>query len=145
MQSTKGFFFVHHLSHTLSVTCLSYIPTIKEQSSSYIQLTCDPLFFKFQPKMSPIISMKPAQSILECFDPEKHIDFTPPSKIYSMRDIKLPEHRGVSPVAVSEPFKMFTPEAIQRMRSEILSKDVWENCQYSSNLSKKQLRGFASE
>lgn len=89
--------------------------------------------------------MKPAQPILECFDPKKHIDFTPPSKIYSMRDIKLPEYTGVSPVAVSEPFKMFTPEAIQRMRSEILSKDVWENCRYSSNLSKNQLRGFASE
>lgn len=62
-----------------------------------------------------------------------------------MLDIKLPERIGVSPIAVSEPFQFFTPEAIQQMRSEVLSKDVREDCQYSSNLSKSQLRGIASE
>lgn len=95
--------------------------------------------------MSPIISMKAAEPFPESFDPKKHLDFTPPSKIHTMRNIKLPEHTGVSPIAVSEPFQLFTPEAIRRMRSEIMSKDVWDNCQYSSNLSKNQLRGFASE
>ena len=61
-----------------------------------------------------------------------------------MRDIKLPENTGVSPMAVSEPFLLFTEEAIHRMRSEVLSKEVWDNSQYSSNLSQSQLRGFAS-
>lgn len=88
--------------------------------------------------------MEPTQ-LLESFDPKKHVDFTPPSKIHTMRDIKLPQSIGVSPVAVSEPFQFFTPEAIQRMRSDVLSKEVWDNCRYSSNLSKNQLRGFASE
>lgn len=77
------------------------------------------------------------------FDPKKHIKFTPPTKVYTMHDIKLPENTGVSPVAVSEPFPLFTPEAIHCMRSEVLSQDVWDNCQYSSNLAKSQLRGFA--
>lgn len=89
--------------------------------------------------------MEPIQPVLERFDPKKHVNFTPPSKIHTMRDIKLSEHTGVSPMAVSEPFQFFTPEAIQRMRSEVLSKDVWDNCRYSSNLSRSQLRGFASE
>lgn len=90
------------------------------------------------------MSMEPTQ-LLGSFDPNKHIDFTPPSKIHTMHDIKLSQNIGVSPVAVSEPFQFFTREAIQRMRSEVLSKDVWANCRYSSNLSKNQLRGFASE
>lgn len=82
---------------------------------------------------------------LESFDPKRHIDFRPPSKTYTMRDLKFPENTGLSPMGISEPFQFFTPNAVDRMRSEILSKDVLENCQYSSNLSKSQLRGYASK
>jgi len=79
------------------------------------------------------------------FSPEKHLDFISPSKVFTMKELGFPENTGVSPVAVSEPFQLFTPEAVQRMRAEVLSRQVWENCQYSSNLSKCQLRGFAPE
>ena len=96
------------------------------------------------PAFEPLIQPISAQAIsTDAFDPKKHIGFSPPSKIYTMRDLNLPEDTGVSPVAVSEPFPLFTREAIHRMRAEILSKDVWENCQYSSNLAQCQLRGFA--
>lgn len=78
------------------------------------------------------------------FDPEKHLAFIPPSKIYTMKDLNL-DDIGVSPVAVSEPFPLFSPEAIQNMRAEVLSEQVWNNCQYSSNLAQCQLRGFAPE
>lgn len=83
--------------------------------------------------------MKPA------FSAEDHLGFTSAPKIFTMKDIGLPENTGISPVAVSEPFQLFTAEAIRRMRDEVLSKAVWENCQYSSNLSQCQLRGFAPE
>ena len=82
--------------------------------------------------------------VREDFDPKKHIDFKPPSKVYTMKDLDLPEGTGVSPIAVSEPFQLFTKEAILRMRAEVLSKEVMENCQYSSNLAQYMLRGFAS-
>ena len=78
------------------------------------------------------------------FDPEKHLAFTPPSKSYTMKDLNL-DDIGVSPIAVSEPFQLFSPEAIEQMRAEVLSDPVWENCQYSSNLAQCQLRGFAPE
>lgn len=78
------------------------------------------------------------------FDPTKHINFMPPPKVHTMQELNFPENAGVSPVAVSEPFQLFTPEAIHRMRAEILSTKVWDNCQYSSNLAQCQLRGFAS-
>lgn len=79
------------------------------------------------------------------FSPEDHLSFTSPPKVLTMKDLGLPENTGVSPVAVSEPFQLFTEEAVKRMRTEVLSKQVWENCQYSSNLSQCQLRGFAPE
>ena len=79
------------------------------------------------------------------FDPKKHLDFTPPAKTLTMNDLKLPEGTGVSPFAVSDPFQLFTLEAVQRMRFEIFSEEVLKNCKYSSNLAQCQLRGFAAK
>lgn len=79
------------------------------------------------------------------FDPRQHIDFIPPSKVHTMLELSFPENAGVSPMAVSEPFHLFTPAAIRQMRAEILSNKVWDNCQYSSNLAQCQLRGFAAQ
>lgn len=93
----------------------------------------------------PIDGMGKTTLSTDDFDPKKHFDFEPPSKIHTMRDLKLPEGTGVSPFAVSEPFRLFTPEAVHRMREEIFRKEVWENCQYSSNLAQCQLRGFAAK
>jgi hypothetical protein len=78
------------------------------------------------------------------FHAKKHLKFTPPSKIFTMKEIGL-EDVGISPVAVSEPFPLFSEEAIQQIRAEVLSEDVWTNCQYSSNLAQCQLRGFCPE
>ena len=81
----------------------------------------------------------------DIFDPVKHINFIPPSKVHTMQELNFSETVGVSPIAVSEPFHLFTSEAIRQMRAEILSSKVWDNCQYSSNLAQCQLRGFASQ
>ena len=78
------------------------------------------------------------------FDPSKHLAYVPPSNIWKMEEIGKAD-QGISPNAVSEPFQLFTEEAVRQMRAEILSKDVMEKCQYSSNLSHCQLRGFAPE
>lgn len=96
----------------------------------------------FADKATDIESEKSGEA--EDFDPNKHLAFVPPSKIYTMEELDFPKNEGVSPVAVSEPFPLFTHEAIQRMRAEIMSNKVWENCQYSSNLAQCQLRGFAA-
>jgi hypothetical protein len=92
----------------------------------------------------PLIQAPSAQVLsTDDFDPKKHIDYLPPSKVFTMHDLNLPEDTGISPLAVSEPFPLFTQEAVHRMRAEVLSNDVWDNCQYSSNLAHCQLRGFA--
>ena len=99
-----------------------------------------------EPSSEPLIEDKSVQIMATGdFDPAKHIEFKPPSKVHTMADLNFPEGTGVSPCAASEPFHLFSEEAIHRMRSEIMSKEVWKNCQYSSNLAKCQLRGFASK
>ncbi|KUI60925.1 hypothetical protein VP1G_08110 [Cytospora mali] len=90
----------------------------------------------------PMLQERPA--IKGPFNPAEHLNFSPPSKIHTMKEIGL-ENSGVSPIAVSEPFPLFNEEAVMRFREEVLSKDVIENCQFSSNLSQCQLRGFASK
>ncbi|KAK5655763.1 hypothetical protein OQA88_5300 [Cercophora sp. LCS_1] len=93
---------------------------------------------------SPPIAM-PTAPPLEPFDASKDLCFSPPSKTYTMTDISLPADIGVSPLAVSEPFPLFTPAAVKRMRDEVLSPAVFNNCQYSSNIAMCQLRGYADK
>lgn len=98
-----------------------------------------------KPSWTPIIVNSQVEGKKEDFDPKRHLAYNAPSKIYSMRDLGLPEDKGISPVAVSEPFHLFSQEAVMRMRQEVLSPEVLNNCQYSSNLSQCQLRGFANK
>ena len=100
---------------------------------------------QIKPPFTPII-VQPKLKVAKCdFDPKRHLEFKDPSKVYTMRDLGLPEDQGISPVAVSEPFHLFSEEAVMRMREEVLSTEVWKNCQYSSNLSPCMLRGFANK
>ncbi|KAI9704285.1 MAG: hypothetical protein M1836_007146 [Candelina mexicana] len=79
------------------------------------------------------------------FSALKDISFSPPSNIITMEEIGYRKDTGVSPVAVSEPFPLFSPETVARMREEVLSEDVWNSCRYSSDLAACQLRGFAPQ
>ncbi|KAK8070355.1 hypothetical protein PG997_010558 [Apiospora hydei] len=101
-----------------------------------------------KPSWKPII-VEPEQEQASLgkdeFNASKHLGFKSPPKVYSMKDLGLPENTGISPVAVSEPFPLFTQEAVMRMRKEVLCPEVLQNCKYSSNLAQCQLRGFANK
>ena len=60
-----------------------------------------------------------------------------------MKELGYDDNAGISPIGVSEPFPLFSAEAIHCMRSEVLSKEVWSEYQFSSDLAMCQLRGFA--
>lgn len=79
------------------------------------------------------------------FDPKKHLAHSPPPRVYTMPELGYSDRHGVSPVGVSEPFPLFSPEAVQQMRSEALNDEVWDKYQFSSNLAQCQLRGYAPE
>jgi hypothetical protein len=77
------------------------------------------------------------------FNPSKHLAYEEPKYIHTMEDIGLPLDNGVSPVAVSEPFRLFSEEAVDIMRSEILDPEVQEKYTYTSDIAPKQIRGYA--
>ena len=77
------------------------------------------------------------------FDPKRHIDFKPPSEIVMMKDLGFTEDTGISPVAVSQPFQLFSQDAIHQMRGEVMNPKVMEECKYQSNIAACQIRGYA--
>ncbi|QDS67647.1 hypothetical protein FKW77_004659 [Venturia effusa] len=95
------------------------------------------------PSFKPIIENTKEDSKPQDFDPSKHLTFTPPEQVIMMTDLGYSADMGVSPVAVSQPFKLFSNEAIQQMRSEILLPDVMKHCGYQSNIAASQVRGYA--
>ncbi|GKZ67836.1 hypothetical protein AnigIFM50267_002388 [Aspergillus niger] len=80
----------------------------------------------------------------EIFNPKKHLNFQHPKGLTTMKEIGL-EGRGISPVAASEPFPLFTAEAIKQIRAEIFSEPVLRYCQYSSSFAKNMVRGMGRE
>ncbi|KAF9873727.1 hypothetical protein CkaCkLH20_08837 [Colletotrichum karsti] len=75
------------------------------------------------------------------FNPDEHLAFVEDPKKLTLKDISMSEDIGISPVACSEPFPLFTEEAIQTMRQEIFTTEVWENCLHSTAFAPCQLRG----
>jgi len=79
------------------------------------------------------------------FDPMVHLTYKSPTPVLMMEDIGYSKDTGVSPVAVSQPFQLFSPEAIQKFRDEVLNPEVTRNCLYESNLAPAQIRGYAKK
>ncbi|KAI0911835.1 hypothetical protein F4823DRAFT_264255 [Ustulina deusta] len=105
-----------------------------------------PAVAKAKPNFTPIISQtRVSNHSQDVFTPAKHLAFKEMPKVHTMKELGFSETIGVSPIAVSEPFRLFTEEAVMRMRQEVLSPEVFENCQYSSNLAHCYLRGFANK
>ncbi|KAF2142075.1 uncharacterized protein K452DRAFT_287279 [Aplosporella prunicola CBS 121167] len=98
-----------------------------------------------RPTFKPIIqNAAPEERIVDAeFCPSKHLAFKKPPETMSMEDIGYSKNRGVSPIAVSQPFQLFSEEAVHEMRREIFKPEVMENCKYSSTIAACQLRGYA--
>lgn len=79
------------------------------------------------------------------FDPEQHLVFKQMPDILTMQDIGMAPDIGVSPVAVTHPFSLFSQEAIRIMRSEISKPEVTQNYTFSSNIAAAQLRGYVRD
>ncbi|PVI00285.1 hypothetical protein DM02DRAFT_527362 [Periconia macrospinosa] len=79
------------------------------------------------------------------FEPKRHLAAKQAPKVRLMKDLGFGEDAGVSAVAYSEAFQLFTPEAIRIMREEIDKPEVRETCKFSSNIAAAQLRGYAKK
>lgn len=76
------------------------------------------------------------------FNPDKHLAFDPPASTLTWEDLGYPKDHGVSPIAVAQPFRLFTEEAIQHMRDEILQDEVMNEFRVSSTIAAMQVRGY---
>ncbi|KAL4920413.1 hypothetical protein BDW62DRAFT_5281 [Aspergillus aurantiobrunneus] len=77
----------------------------------------------------------------DVFDPATHLNFQPTKSIYTMEQIGLKGH-GISRHAATDPFPLFTKEAVAQMRAEIFDEKVLAECQYSSTFNKHMVRGM---
>ncbi|KAF4334899.1 hypothetical protein FBEOM_11259 [Fusarium beomiforme] len=85
-----------------------------------------------------------AKTVRKPFDAETHLNYQPPTRIYTMAEIGLEGH-GIAPNAVCEPFQLFTPEAVEQMRAEIFSEPVLRDFQYTSGFIKNMIRGMGPD
>lgn len=79
------------------------------------------------------------------FDPKKHLAYESPEQVIMMKDIGYGEDTGISPVAVSQPFRLFSTEAVQKFRDEVLNQEVLNNCMVKSTLAACQVRGYVTK
>jgi hypothetical protein len=94
--------------------------------------------------VTPSTLQQPTPNVVK-FDPKKHLSHIFPGQLITMKDLGFPEDTGVSSLAVSHPFQLFTQEAIDVMRAEIFQDHVRANCTFSSNIAACQIRGYAKE
>ncbi|CRG87575.1 hypothetical protein PISL3812_04593 [Talaromyces islandicus] len=76
------------------------------------------------------------------FDAAKHLAYSPPTHVLSMKDIGL-EDSPISPVAASEPFPLLSYEGVLEHRRELFSPTVINNCLHSTLPGSAMLRGMA--
>jgi hypothetical protein len=97
---------------------------------------------------TPIIQdeLRPRNAIKNMqFDPNQHLAQSPDPKTYSMTDFGVISEMAISPVAISEPFPLFTEETVQAMRGEIFTKEVWDNCKWSTEFAHCQIRDYCEK
>lgn len=76
------------------------------------------------------------------FDPAKHLRFEPPPHVYSLDDIKYPKDpHQVGTVAATDPFPLFTKEAVIEMRRQLLAPRTIKNCMTYTRQGSVQIRG----
>jgi hypothetical protein len=58
------------------------------------------------------------------FDPKKHLCFQPPDSLLTLEELGLSGEKSISPVAITQPFPLFTIEAVKEMRADLFRKEV---------------------
>lgn len=74
-----------------------------------------------------------ADSTTPVFDPAVHLCYTSGSQ-RSLSDLGVTSDRNISNIGCALPFPLFTEEAVEIMRKELLCDQVFDNCAFSSNL-----------
>lgn len=79
------------------------------------------------------------------FDPVKHLVLRKPDAVYTWTSLGFSKDYGVSSFCAAEPFQLFSSEAIEEMRKEVLDPETLEKFCYSDDNTAMSMRGFAAE
>ncbi|KIW44967.1 uncharacterized protein PV06_03396 [Exophiala oligosperma] len=109
--------------------------------------TSDHFQYPVQEQGAPRLSLKAdgGQQERVRFDPKKHLRFQMPDKTYTLEDLKYETKQAVGKVAATDPFPLFSPEAIVEMRRELLSERTIKNCMTYTRPGSVQIRGAAPQ
>ncbi|KAJ9496912.1 hypothetical protein LTR67_005598 [Exophiala xenobiotica] len=109
--------------------------------------TSDRVEYPTQEHGAPRLSLKGEESRNERvrFDPAKHLRFQMPEKTYTLDDLKYDTKQAVGHVAATDPFPLFSREAIIEMRRELLSERTIKNCMTYTRPGSVQIRGAAPQ
>jgi hypothetical protein len=58
------------------------------------------------------------------FDQEKHMCYTPPEKIITLAELNLNPPTATSPIAITAPFPLLSPEGVQALRADIFRPEL---------------------
>jgi len=79
------------------------------------------------------------------FDPEKHLCFEPPQSFISLKELLLSEENAISPVAITDPFPLFTVEGVKQMRSDLFRREVVEKYGDRTQPGCYKMRGYSKD
>ncbi|EXJ79430.1 hypothetical protein A1O3_08932 [Capronia epimyces CBS 606.96] len=100
----------------------------------------DPAFTKLE----PFISTLSAEAVSH-FDPSIHLCFQPPKSIITLKELLLSEENAISPVAITEPFPLFTLEGVKQMRADLFRKEVVERHGNRTKPHCYKMRGYSKD
>lgn len=80
------------------------------------------------------------------FDPEKHLCFQPPESCITLKELGLSEELAISPMAITQPFPLFTIEGVKEMRADLFRKEVVGKHGYRSTFKGcYKMRGYSKD
>lgn len=88
----------------------------------------------------------PPTTSSQAFDPNMHLCIQPPSGLISLEELGLANQSVISPIAMTQPFPLFRPECVERMRADLFRQKIIER--HASRSSFKgcyKIRGYAKD
>lgn len=93
-------------------------------------------------KVEPLIA---SPSAPQNFDPSKHLCFEPPKSLVTLKELLLSEKNAISPVAITEPFPLFTLEGVKQMRADLFRAEVVNKHAYRTKSRCFKMRGYSKD
>jgi hypothetical protein len=91
-------------------------------------------------------SSEPSEKMQDVhFDPTRHMAFEAPQDVITLRELLLSEDNACSPVAITQPFPLFSLEGVIEMRKDIFRKEVVQKHGQKIKPGIYKMRGYSQD